>query len=166
MSWFKFSNLSVIVNCVTKSLIRKIALNLNRWLCSHCHYCSHCSHCSNCSHCRIWLLVVSYRPTMSVIELSWTAKKLWSHARSIPWYCSKVWRLGFYKNETIVSCLVLFNIKSQKTLLMHYPLNLLPIPGKYSGNWATYWYKMNHFGEGQSHPVAQLPLVSSKVWAY
>ena len=38
MSGFKFRNLSVIVNCVTKSLIHKIALNLNlnlnRCLCS------------------------------------------------------------------------------------------------------------------------------------
>ena len=61
MSWYKFRNLSVIVNCVdrvpawlpsasglglltincvTKSLIHKIALNLNlnRCLCSHCSY--------------------------------------------------------------------------------------------------------------------------------
>ena len=29
MSWFKFRNLSVIVDCVTKSLIHEIALNLN-----------------------------------------------------------------------------------------------------------------------------------------
>ena len=46
--WFKFRNLSVIVNCVTISLIHKIALNLNlnSCLCSHCRYCRHCSHCS------------------------------------------------------------------------------------------------------------------------
>ena len=41
------------VNCVTKSTIHKIALNLNlnlnRCLCSHC---SCCSHCSRCRHCR------------------------------------------------------------------------------------------------------------------
>ena len=76
MSWFKFCNLSVLVNCVTvtKSLNRSqskllslyviimsvviVALNLNlnqnRCLCSHCSYCSQCSqcsHCSLCSHC-------------------------------------------------------------------------------------------------------------------
>ena len=64
MSLLKFCNLSVIVICVTMSLIHKIArnlnLNLNRCLCSHCSYFSHCSHCSlcnngsngsNCSHC-------------------------------------------------------------------------------------------------------------------
>ena len=69
MSLFKFRNLSVIVNCVAKSLIHEITLNLNRCLCSHCSHCSHsslcsifsncndcihcihCIHCSHCSHC-------------------------------------------------------------------------------------------------------------------
>ena len=55
MSWFKFRNLSEIVNCVTESLIHKIALNLNVNQCfwSHCTYCSHCNHCSHCSHCSL-----------------------------------------------------------------------------------------------------------------
>ena len=33
-----------------------------------------CGDCSDCSDCRLWLLVGSDRPTMSPIELSWTAK--------------------------------------------------------------------------------------------
>ena len=65
MSWFKFRNVPVIVNCITKSLIHEIALNLNRCLCSDCSDCSDFSDCSDCS----------YRHTISVIELSWTAKK-------------------------------------------------------------------------------------------
>ena len=54
MSWFKFRNLYAIVNCVAKSLNKKIAinpnLNLNCCLCSHCSHSSHCSHCSHGSH--------------------------------------------------------------------------------------------------------------------
>ena len=51
MSSFKFHNLSVIVNCVTKSQIHWIALNLNRCLCSGSSDCSDCGDCNDCSDC-------------------------------------------------------------------------------------------------------------------
>ena len=66
-----------LVNCVTKSLIHEIAFNLNL---NRCLF-SHCSHCSHCSHIRLWLLVGSKGPTdrqtMSLIELSWTARYMY-----------------------------------------------------------------------------------------
>ena len=107
--------------------------------------------------CQISSLKCIHRLTWKGI---WCKKKLRSHARSIPWYCSKVWRLRFYMNEAIVSGFVLFNIKSQRAFKCIIFWTCSPFQANTQEIEQSHWYKTNHFGEGQSNPATNYQLLA------